>query len=134
MSAEFLIPWAAVPLRIILGILYIIHGYPKIKSPTNTAGFFKTLNIPMPFIAAIVVAIVEFFGGITLILGFGTRIAAALLAINMSVATILKKTKMNQGFVGGYEFDLVLVITFIALFLLGAGNLSIDKTIGWLLG
>ncbi len=134
MAAEFLMLWAALPLRLMLGILYIIHGYPKIKSPESTATFFLKLGIPVPKLSAIVVAIVEFFGGIALIIGFSTRIAAALLAINMMVAAYMKKTKMKENFIGGYEFDLTLAAVLIALFLLGAGNFSIDQMFGWLLG
>ena len=126
--------WGALPLRLMLGLIFIVHGFPKLKSPETTGSFFLKLGIPVPRFSAVVVGIVEFFGGIALILGFSTRIAAALLVIDMTVATLLKKTKMNQGFIGGYEFDLALLAALITIFLIGSGNLSIDQTFGWLLG
>lgn len=128
-----LIYWAIVPLRIILGILYIIHGFPKLKSPERTATQFLKLKIPMPKLSAIIVAILEYFGGIALILGFLTRIVAALLAIQMLVAAFQKiRTKGKMG--EGYEVDLLLAAFLALLVIFGAGNFSVDNTFGWLLG
>jgi len=130
MELNFLIPWAAVPLRLILGILFIIHGWPKIKNLDRTATFFLKLGIPFTKLSAIIVAILEFFGGIALVIGFETRIIAGLLAIQMIVATYLKKIKMKES----YEYELVLVAALLTLLLLGAGTISIDYIFGWRLG
>ena len=134
MAAEILILWAIIPLRIILGILYTVHGYPKLKSPERTATYFLKLRIPLPKLSAIVVAIIEFFGGLALIIGFSTRIVAALLMIEMIITSYLKKTKMKKSFAEGYGYDLVLAAALMVLVIVGAGNWSIDQTFGWLLG
>lgn len=134
MAAEFLISWLVVPLRLILGILFVIHGYPKLKSPERTATHFLKLKIPMPKLSAITIAIIEFFGGIALIIGFLTRIIAALLVINTIIIAYKKKTKSKETFIEKYGFELILIAVLITLVLLGAGNLSIDKMFGWLLG
>jgi len=132
-AAEFLIYWAIMPLRIILGFLYTIHGFKKLKSPERTATLFLKLKIPMPKLSAIIVAILEFFGGIALIIGFATRIVAILLLIEMTIV-IYKKITMRKKFTAGYELDIILLAVLIALIIIGAGNLSIDNTFGWLLG
>ena len=67
---------------------------------------------------------VEFFGGIALIVGFATQLAAALVAVNMLVA--ISKVKFKQGLVNGYEFDLVLLVIALALLVLGPGAYALD--------
>jgi putative oxidoreductase len=57
-----------------------LHGIPKI------AEFFASLNIPFPGFNAHFVASLEFFGGILLIVGLGSRLVGLLMAINMFVA------------------------------------------------
>lgn len=134
MTAEFLISLAALPLRLILGIVYIIYGFTKIKSPERTATLFLKLGIQAPKLSAILVAILEFFGGIALIIGFSTRVVAALLAIQMAAAIYLKKKKMKKNLICPFNYDLILTAALIILFFLGAGVLSIDHMFGWLLG
>jgi len=130
MELNFLIPWAAIPLRLILGIIFVIQGWPKIKNLERAATYLLKFGIPLPQLAAIIVAILEFFGGIALVIGFETRVIAGLLTIQMIVATYLKKTKMKES----YEYELVLVAALLTLFLLGAGTISVDHTFGWRLG
>lgn len=114
-------------LRIGLAIVFVVHGYPKIFKKgefAGTAKFFESVNIrPSKFWVA-VVGIVEFFGGILLFAGLFTQLVALLLAINMLVA-ILKVTR-HKGFVGGFEFDLILLLSALALVVLGAGAFSLD--------
>lgn len=111
-------------LRIALGLVFIAHGFPKLKQFGATAQFFNSVGIkPAKFWVA-VVAVVEFFGGIALIAGIFTQLAALLVAINMIVAISVVKRK--QGFVGGYEFDLVLLAMALALALLGPGAFAFD--------
>jgi uncharacterized membrane protein YphA (DoxX/SURF4 family) len=71
-----------------------------------------------------VVALVEFVGGILLLVGFQTRLAAALIAIVMIVAMIT--VKFAKGFSGGWEFDFVLFLMAVSLMLSGGGAASIE--------
>lgn len=107
--------WAPIILRVGLGSVFLIHGWPKLKSPRNFAGFLSTLNIKPAMFWALVVAVVEFFGGIALIIGFLVPVAAFLIAVNMLVAII----KVRRKFVGGWEFDFVLLVMAVALILFG---------------
>ncbi|MBI2024087.1 DoxX family protein [Candidatus Giovannonibacteria bacterium] len=112
-------------LRLVLGVIFIAHGYPKLfKDFAGTAQFFESYGIKPATFWVIVVGVVEFVGGILLIIGLFTQIAAILLAINMVVAII--KVKFRQGFVNGYEFDLALLAMTIALVFLKPGFFSID--------
>ncbi|MBU4501511.1 MAG: DoxX family protein [Nanoarchaeota archaeon] len=130
MNTEILILLGAIPLRIVLGLIYIIHGFPKLKDPERTATIFLRKKIPLPKVSAILIAITEFFGGIMLLFGFTTRIVAALLLIIMVVAVFLEKQRIKES----YEYYMLLIAGLLTLFLLGSGNLSVDQTFGWLLG
>ena len=116
---------APVLLRGVLGIIFIVHGYPKLfKDFAGTAGWFDSVGIKPAKFWVLVVGVVEFFGGIALIAGFATQLAALLIAVDMLGAIFLVKRKM--GFVNGYEFDLTLLAMALSLMFLGAGFYAID--------
>ncbi len=121
--------WAPVILRIILGIAFILHGWPKWQNIDGVVGFFATLGSPA--FMAYVVAFVELVGGIAILLGIFTRYASALIAIDMIGATWLVKSKV--GFIAqgacGAELDLAFLAIALSLMLLGAGKLSLEKAL-----
>ncbi|MEK6922199.1 MAG: DoxX family protein [Nanoarchaeota archaeon] len=131
-AIETLVPYATIPLRILLGIIFIAHGYPKLFKFKDYKEKFKAIGFP-PFVLALV-GIAEFVGGIGTIFGFLTRFTAIVWIIMMIVATYLKAFKWNKGLVEGYELDLTILAGALTLFILGAGPLSIDALIGWSLG
>lgn len=122
-------------LRLALGATFIIHGYPKLF-PSGTAGFagfLQSLGFPMHGIFAWIVAIVEFFGGIAMILGLLVRYAGALMVIEMVVTSVKVKMAHGTGFVGargaGWELDFLLFAMALALLLAGAGAFSLDSVL-----
>lgn len=118
-------------LRVVLGFIFAVHGFQKFQAGLgNIAGFFDSIGIPG--FLAYVVAIIELVGGILLILGVGTRVISALLAIIMVGATFT--AKFSIGFVGanglaGYEFDVALAAMAIYFIFAGAGQYSVDQFI-----
>lgn len=116
-------------LRLLIGISFIAHGYPKlfVNGPAGLSGFFDSINIPLPLISAWIVALLEFFGGIALIVGLFTRVTAALLAFTMVVAIVA--AKQGDGFLA-WELEYLLAGVALALAIAGAGALSIDAGLG----
>lgn len=118
-------------LRVVVGIVFAVHGYQKITMGAAViAGFFGSVGIPAPLFFAYVVTYVEFLGGITLILGLLTFWASLLLSINMLVALFL--VHLPNGFYvneGGYEFALILLASTVALALMGPGARSLDERV-----
>ncbi|WP_282060639.1 DoxX family protein [Bacillus pumilus] len=109
--------------RVILGIIFFLHGLQAYQEGLGgTATFFGQIGVP-EFMAYIVKTI-ELVGGIALILGLGTRIFAALFVPIMAVAIIT--VGFSRGFVGGYEFELSLLVMALYLTLSGSKLLSID--------
>lgn len=122
--------WAPVFLRVAIGLIFIAHGQPKLFGGLdNVEKMLTGLGFPWPGFFALVLAIVEFFGGILILIGLFTRYAAALIFIEMAVAIL--KVHLPHGLTGrgGYEFPLSLLVGALALMLLGPGKISIEKTI-----
>jgi len=106
--------WGLIALRIALGLVFIAHGWPKVAAGGGGAGFAAGLaHLGFTPGAAWVwlVAAVEFLGGICLVLGVLVRPAAALIAVEMLVATV--KVNWARGFVwthGGWEMPVLLAV------------------------
>ncbi|MBS3170136.1 DoxX family protein [Candidatus Woesearchaeota archaeon] len=131
--------WAPVALRIVLAVVFIVHGYPKLfKDFKGTSSFLAGLGFNPGAFWALILGVSEFFGGIALLLGAASRVVASLLIISMTVATLIKifkwKTPFTKNDASGWEFDLLLVAGLVTIFLLGSGNWSIDRVVGWILG
>jgi uncharacterized membrane protein YphA (DoxX/SURF4 family) len=124
--------YAPLVLRVAVGIIFLAHGLQKFgvfgeMNLTGVAGFFGSQGIPLPGLMAPLVALIEALGGLALILGFGTRIAAILLAIIMIVAIFA--VNLTQGLLGGFELDLALLAGLVALILMGSGELALEKNV-----
>lgn len=104
--------WSITFLRIVLGVLFIYHGYFKLivqGGLPSTAEYFSSLGIPFPNIFAVIVAYVEFFGGILLVVGLLTRYTSFILMIDMAVALFVAHwPKGFNVYNGGYEMVLVI--------------------------
>ena len=131
MAKNSLSQWTLALLRVVLGIIFTYHGYLKLFAPggfTGTMGFLTTLGIPLPTYSALLVAAVEFFGGLFLLLGMATKWSSLLLIIDMLVALFM--VHLKNGLLvskGGYEFVLVLLAGLVVVLVNGAGSFSLGK-------
>lgn len=118
-------PLAHFFLRVVLGVLMVAHGYPKLfKSGgfSGFAGWLDSLGMKPGKFWALVVGIVEFFGGIFIILGLWVQLVGLLFAIQMLVAMIkVKWWKVGLTAQGGWELDLIYFVAALALVLMGPG-------------
>ena len=125
--------WSLTLLRFALGCIFAYHGYLKLFAPggfKGTVAFFTSIAIPVPAYSALLVAIVEFVGGLLLIAGFLAKWASIVLIIDMLVA--LFKVHLKNGFLivnGGFEFVAALVFSLLVILLNGPGTLSLDRVI-----
>ena len=95
-------------LRVILGSILIPHGWSKLKDLNSAAEWMGSVGFKPGKLWAPIVGLLEFIGGIFLILGFFVQIISALLAVQF-VAILIWKIKNKQKLVGGYELDLIIL-------------------------
>lgn len=128
----FLVPMeiAATIARIGLGLLFILHGWPKIKNVKATASWVKKTGWPGAVLFAVLFTLLEFFGGIALIVGFLTQVVALLIVLEMIATSIFSKKALGKKFMGGYELDVVYAILALTVLLLGPGRWSLDAVLG----
>lgn len=127
-------PAAPLVLRLVLGGLFIWHGIDKFDAGISMVEeMFTMWGVPAPGLAALAVAVIEIIGGIALVLGIGTRIAAALLSVVMIGALVYVKADLgiiSSGPMPGAELDLALLAGLITLIVLGPGPISLDDRLG----
>jgi putative oxidoreductase len=109
-------------LRVVVGAIFIAHGWAKIQGMDGLIGWLGSMGFAPMF--AYLVAYVEFLGGLAVLLGIYSRIAGYLLALVMVFAIYLVKLKL--GFVGGYEFELLLLVASLAVAWNGSGPYSVS--------
>ena len=121
---------AALVLRLFIGVLFIYHGWPKVKNPKQTAGWVRSTGWTWGAGFAYAFTFLEFLGGIALILGFLTQIVALLFVLQMIATTIFAREKLGKKLMGGWETDLLFMAAALALVFLGAGAWSLDALLG----
>ena len=128
-------------LRLALGVIFFAHGAQKMLGWfggygfVGTMGFFtNVMHVPAPFAFLAIAA--EFFGGLGLILGFLTRVAALGIFTNMAVAIVLVHHQFGffMNWTGqqrgeGFEYHLLAIAIAIVLMVKGSGALSVDRAL-----
>jgi putative oxidoreductase len=118
-------------MRVALGTIMVAHGYTKIIPKDALYNFsHMVVRMHLPLWLGYVAAFTEFFGGMLLIVGLLTRVAAFMTAIDMAVAII--KVHLHGGLLGPNSFALPLALLSIALMLVftGSGWLGLDDFVG----
>lgn len=120
--------WAPLPLRVVVGLVFVVHGGQKLFAfgLAGTAGFLGSLGIPLPTVAAVALIAVELLGGLALLVGAFTRVAALLLAADMLGAALLVHLPKGFFLPDGVEFVLTLLGGTLTLAGTGPGMLSVD--------
>ncbi len=127
--------WAMTALRVVTGVIFLMHGWMKYSVVTvgSFSGYLESLNVPMPDAFAYIVIAVEIIGGIALILGAFTHWAAKLTGLVALFAMFLVHVQDGfyisiQGGKNGYEFVLLLLVACLVIMTHGGGKYSLDHT------
>ncbi len=119
--------WGLLFLRLAAGAALMLHGWPKMQNPFG----WMPPEAPIPGVLQFLAAFSEFGGGLALILGLLTPIAAFGIACTMAVATLMVHLTQGHPFVaarGGPSYEIALVYFAVALLMMlaGSGVLSLD--------
>lgn len=126
--------------RVVLGSILGAHGAQKLfgwfggHGLAGTSGWLDSMGFKPARLYATVAGLAELGGGVSLVLGLITPLGAAAVAGVMLVA--IATVHWSNGFFnasGGYEFNLLIIATAIALAITGPGEVSIDRLAGWTL-
>jgi putative oxidoreductase len=112
-------------IRLAVATIFIRHGAQKLflYGFAGVTGAFTQMGVPFPGVTGPFIALLEFFGGIALLIGLLTRLIALGFVFDMLVAILL--VQLKRGF-SGYELEFLLLTSSVALFLTGAGRFSVD--------
>jgi len=133
--------WVPIPIRIILGVGFMVHGWAKwSRGPAAFAELLEHAHVPLPLVNAWLVTLLEIFGGLALLVGAFVALVSVPLILSMLGAMFT--VNINYGFsavntIGltpegpqfgppGYEINLLYIAGLLTLILGGAGPLSID--------
>lgn len=117
--------WGLLVLRVALGIILIAHGWPKIRNLKATGESFTGMGFKPGLFWATVVGLTESIGGLFFIAGFLTQVAALLVAIQFLV--VIFTVKRGSKLAGGYELDLLILASALALAALGSGSYGLEN-------
>jgi putative oxidoreductase len=110
-------------LRIAIGVPFIVHGVAKLMNIAGTTGFFNMIGLPS--VMVYVVGILEVLAGLMIVLGLWAAIGGWIVSIIMAGAYLIVKHKMP--FFSGWELDMILFFSGLAIAMVGSGKYSIKK-------
>jgi putative oxidoreductase len=121
--------------RVMVGIVGVFHGAQKLfgwfegSGIAGFAGGLENMGIPLPTLSAYLAGGAEFFGGLLLIVGLVTRVAALPFAFTMFVAVTQVHNSAFDARANGMEYPLTLLVVLVAIALAGAGRFSVDAVL-----
>ena len=118
--------------RILVGVVLIAHGWQKFAQYgiAGTAAAFAKMGVPLPAVSAVYAAVVELVGGLALLVGVGTAVAAALVVLDMLGAFLL--VHIGNGVLvtdNGFELVWMIAATALVLIAAGPGRFSVDAAL-----
>ncbi|NGO52522.1 DoxX family protein [Allomesorhizobium camelthorni] len=113
--------------RVLLSLIFILAGYAKLTGIAGTAGWFGSIGLPFPTVVAVLVGLLELFGGLAILVGFQTRLAAIALALFTIAATLIAHLDFaDQVQLLFFQKNLAIAGGLAVLAAFGAGALSVD--------
>jgi putative oxidoreductase len=120
----YLLPLA----RLLMSSLFIWDGVVQLRNPADTAEFFASVGVPFPGISIWASMAIHILGGLAILIGFQTRIAAAVLALLcLGTAFGVHLPSGDQDDMIHFYKNLVMAGGFFYVMSFGAGGWSVDK-------
>lgn len=124
-------PYGTLIGRILLSSLFIPAGFSKLTAIGGTAAYFGSMGLPAPTIVAVLVGLLELFGGLAVLVGFKTRTAAIALGLFSIASALVAHTNFADMMqMINFQKNIAIAGGFFVLAAAGAGALSIDAKRG----
>jgi putative oxidoreductase len=130
--------YGMIVLRVVVGLALATHGSQKLfgafggSGPAGTRKFFAGLGFRTPLAMALIAGLSEFGGGLLFAFGLVTPVAA--LALTVVMLNAIGTVHWKKGFfdyAGGFEYNLLIIATAVAVTATGPGRFSLDHAFGW---
>jgi len=117
--------------RILLSVNFFLSGFGKLTAIAGTAGYFGAMGLPVPTATAVIVGLIELVGGLAILVGFQTRIAAwVLAAFTIATALVAHTGWADQNQMIHFLKNVAITGGFLLLASSGPGAYSIDAKRG----
>lgn len=119
--------------RLLLMVLFVIFGWSKLLSFSDTVAYMTSVGVPMPSVTAAIAVIMEFFVGIAIAVGFYTRPLAILLALYTVAAAVIGHQFWNMvdpdriGAMINFYKNVSIAGGLLLLCIAGPGKYSLDR-------
>jgi putative oxidoreductase len=128
-----LVPYLALVLRVVVGLSLTVHGYPKLRGEGKARSTAFMKSVGFPGVTAVLAGLLEFFGGIFLVIGLIVPVVALFFVLQFGSIVYMKKYRMKLGYIvpgkPNYEIDVTYLLLALVLLVTGAGALSLDSLI-----
>lgn len=113
--------------RVLISTLFLLAGLSKIAAPAMTIGYIQSVGLPLPAVAFGLAAFTEIAGGILLILGYRTRIVAAVLFVfSLATAAFFHNHLADQNQFIHFFKNVAIAGGLLNVMAFGGGRLSLD--------
>ncbi len=117
--------------RLLMTAIFIEGGWSKLSSSAGTIGYISSHGLPVPQVAYWLAVVVELGGGIALLLGWQTRIIAAVLALWCVVtAVVFHYVPGDMNMMTHFMKNICMAGGFLVLSAFGPGAWSLDALLG----
>jgi putative oxidoreductase len=138
-----LVDWVLVPLRLVLGYGFMVHGWAKwSRGPAGFARLLEQIGVPFPEVSAWVVTLLELFGGFAILAGAFIAVVSIPLIVSLVVAIFTVHLKYGFSSINtigltpsgpvfgppGFEVDLLYIAGLLVLLVNGPGKFSVNWT------
>lgn len=113
--------------RILIAVVFLMSGLSKLAAPAATIGYIASVGLPLPTVGFLIALAAEIGGGLLLLVGFQTRLIAALLAVfTVATAVFFHNNFADQNTMIHFLKNIMITGGLLQIVAIGATSLSLD--------
>jgi putative oxidoreductase len=113
--------------RLLLAVIFLMSGIGKIAAPAATAGYIASVGLPLPYVGLVLAIVAEVGGGLLLLVGYQTRLAAIVLALfSLAAALAFHNNFADQNQMIHFLKNIAIAGGLLQVAAFGAGSFSLD--------